>query len=212
MREKNYREYIHEAKIPILVLDQKWHQLFRLNGKPDEIVEQEQVLNDLLREQARLKQEEKDLRKLKNTLMDNIVQNMDGTHEDKVDDINRKKLDEDRRLIDDINTQLEEKQDRILELPKIVKDCNDELMNMTVAYCYKTFRSNAVEIDEITKWIAQVRHDLKVNVVKKQNREINSKQMYSYMHDVFGAKVVDIFDIENNDVDLSKKEEKKESE
>ena len=36
----------------------------------------------------------------------------------------------------------------------------------------------------------------KKNIIKKQNREINNRQIYSYMHDIFGAEVIDIFDME----------------
>ena len=41
------------------------------------------------------------------------------------------------------------------------------------------------------------------NIIKKQNREINSRQIYAYMHDIFGAELMDVFDLENDDMDLS---------
>ena len=46
------------------------------------------------------------------------------------------------------------------------------------------------------------RIDLKKNIIKKQNREINSRQIYAYMHDIFGAEMMDVFDLDNGDVDL----------
>ena len=72
--------------------------------------------------------------------------------------------------------------------------------------------SVAEKINEITAWIKQVRHDLKVNVVKKQNREINTRQMYSYMHDVFGPQATNLFDLQNTDIDLSYQSTKPEEE
>ncbi len=204
-KEKDYKKQLKSIKIPLLVLDQKWHQLFRANGKPDKVVKKEEELNQAIQAQARLSQSLKDLKKLKNTLMDNIVQNMDGTSEEHLDDIMAKKLAADRKLIDEINEKMDNIEDQLIELPRKISTLNEDLMNMTMEYCYNSFRQNAKEIAEISKWIAEVRHDLKVNVVKKQNREINSRMMYAYMHDIFGAQVVDLFDLSNEDVNISLK-------
>ena len=48
-----------------------------------------------------------------------------------------------------------------------------------------------------------MRIDLKKNIIRKQNREINSRQIYAYMHDIFGAQMMDVFDLDNDDIDLS---------
>ena len=63
------------------------------------------------------------------------------------------------------------------------------------------------EIKEIDAWIKQVRIDLKKNIIKKQNREINSKEIYSYMHDIFGAEIIDVFDLKEEEEQEQKKEE-----
>ena len=66
---------------------------------------------------------------------------------------------------------------------------------------------NDEEIKEIDAWIKQVRIDLKKNIIKKQNREINSKEIYSYMHDIFGAEIIDVFDLKEEEEQEQKKEE-----
>ena len=63
---------------------------------------------------------------------------------------------------------------------------------------YEQIKDNTKEIDEISKWINQVRIDLKKNVVKKQKKEIYNKTMYAYMHDIFGADVIELFDMQYN--------------
>ena len=68
-------------------------------------------------------------------------------------------------------------------------------------------RTNDEEIKEIDAWIKQVRIDLKKNIIKKQNREINSKEIYSYMHDIFGAEIIDVFDLKEEEEQEQKKEE-----
>lgn len=200
---RDFKEVVQGRKIPICVLDQKWHKLFALKGKPDEVVEKEKELNVLLQKQGKLNTENKDLKKVKSRLMENIVQNMEGTNEDKSDHVSSKMLDEDRRLMDEVNQQIEDNEDQLLELPREISRVNQELMVLTMDYCYEKLRINISEAKQINEWITQVRIDLKKNIIKKQNREINSRQIYAYMHDIFGAELMDVFDLENDDMDLS---------
>lgn len=199
---KDFGVFLHKKKIPICVLDQKWHRLFALKGKPDKVVSCEEELNELLKKQGQYQREIKELKKLKSKLMSNIVENMEGTHEENAGRISSKKLDEDKRLIDEINAKLEIHEDELLDLPREIDSVNKKLMLLTVEYCYENLRVNVSEIQEITDWITQVRIDLKKNIIRKQNREINSRQMYAYMHDLFGADMMDVFDLDNGDIDL----------
>jgi len=64
-----------------------------------------------------------------------------------------------------------------------------------MTYCYARLRTNASEAKEITDWITNVRIELKKNIIKKQNREINNKEIYSYLHDLFGKDVMQLFDV-----------------
>lgn len=43
---------------------------------------------------------------------------------------------------------------------------------------------------------------IKKNIIRKQNREINNKEIYAYMHDIFGKDIINLFDVQNDDVDL----------
>lgn len=199
--EKDFSEQLQDKKIPILVLDQKWHRLFALAGKPDNVLQVEAELNELIQHQGQLNNDIKDLKKVKNTLMDSIVANMDETHEENINAMVSKKMEEDRRLIDEVNDKIEAYEDELLEIPTLIRDKNLELMLLTMEFCYRNLKSNTSQIDEIAAWIAQVRKELKRNIIKKQNREINNRQIYSYMHDIFGANVIDVFDLKYEDIE-----------
>ena len=43
---KDFRVFLQNKKIPVCVLDQKWHRLFALKGKPDDVTACEQELNE----------------------------------------------------------------------------------------------------------------------------------------------------------------------
>lgn len=192
----DFKQALLDKKVPILVLDQKWHRLFAIHGKTDEIKKVEGELNSLLAEQGKCNQELKDLKKIKSQLMSDIVLNMNDSQNLKEEEIREKKLEDNKRLIDEINEKLENCEDRILELPAEIKKTNETLMILSMDYFYEKLRVNHEESKEIEEWITQIRIDLKKNIIRKQNRDINNREIYSYLHDIFGFDVLNIFDIQ----------------
>lgn len=199
--EESFRKALDDKQIPLLVLDSKWHRLFAIHGKTDLILRLERELNGLLAEQGKWNQELKDLRKLKAKLMEGIVRNMDGANEDMADSLKSRKLEENRRLIEEVNEKIEALADRLLESPHLIKEKNEELMLASMEYCYEKMRVNTREAEDIAEWIRQVRIELKKNIIRKQNCEINSREIYAFMHDIFGPQIIDIFDIRYEDDD-----------
>lgn len=59
-------------------------------------------------------------------------------------------------------------------------------------YFSEKIEKNKLESKEIDDWIANIRVELKKNVIRKQNRDINNREIYSYLHDIFGAEVLDL--------------------
>lgn len=196
MKEEKFLQAIKENKVPILILDPKWHRLFAIHGKTKEIKSMEKELGSLLAEQGKVGQDLKDLKKLKNTLLDNIRRNMDGANEGNSDSLQTRKLEEDSRLVDEVNQKMEACEDRLLELPHLIKEANDQLMLASMKYGYEKMKLNDQEAEEIADWIAQIREQLRENIIRKQNCEINSREIYGYMHDIFGMQILDLFDME----------------
>jgi chromosome segregation ATPase len=127
--------------------------------------------------------------------MESIVQNMDGTSED-AGQTKERMLDVNREQIDETKEKIDACEDELLEIPNQIKAANEELMIESMEYFYEKLRINKQEAAEIDEWITQVRIDLKKNIIRKQNREINNREMYAYLHDIFGPEVLDLFDIE----------------
>lgn len=199
MDDEEIRQRVRQTKIPVLVLDQKWHRLFALEGKPEDIKKAEVRENEILKEQGALNTEYKELKKVKKKLMANIVNHMDEAGSENVS--------KDGSMIDETNRRIDELEDRLLELPKQLKEANDSLMELTVSFAYEKMRTNTDEIKEITDWIRDIRVQLKKNIIKKQNREINNREMYSYMHDIFGRDMLSMFDItDDNRIILTSKD------
>ena len=186
-----FQAALQDKKIPVLTLDNKWYKLFDLTEKTPSIKKQEQALNELIKRQGHLTTEGKDIKRLKKKLMQEIVDLMEleGAQADK-------KVEDNKRLIEECNEKIEAYEDELLELPKEIDKVNHALMAETMALCYERLHENAKEIESIGNWIAAMRIELKKNVVRKQEREIESQRLYAYMHDIFGADVLEIFDMQ----------------
>lgn len=186
MSQKDFKSALLGKTVPLLILDQKWHRLFAVHGKTEEIKELETKLNQLLAEQGRLNTRLKELKKLKAKLLDEIVQKMEE---------HNKKVEDNKKLVDEINEKIDECEDTLADIPFQIRETNDELMLLSMDYFYEKLRVNQEESTEIENWINQVRVDLKKNIIRKQNRDINNREIYAYLHDIFGPEVINIFDI-----------------
>ena len=131
--------------------------------------------------QGKYNNELKNLKKLKSKIMSNIVANMGDDGDEK--------RDKDKQLIDEINEKADNIEGELIEIQKNIKAVNDRLMLLSMDYFSEKIEKNKLESKEIDDWIANIRVELKKNVIRKQNRDINNREIYSYLHDIFGAEV-----------------------
>lgn len=182
-------------KIPVLTLDNKWHQLFTQTQPDKQLLELEVQLNELIKKQGKANTDIKEIKKLKKRLMDQIMENADEAVSGR-DKQAENKQEENTRLINECNEKLEACEDLLIELPREIDLVNRALMKKTMEVCYETLKKNKKEIDETARWIARIRVELKKRLIRKQEQEQMNQELYAYMHDIFGADVIDIFDME----------------
>lgn len=193
-KDEIYSPALKEKKIPILTLDNKWHRLFTQTNPNKMILRLEEELNDLLKKQGKATTESKDIKRLKKKLMQEIVENAEGTAEGNNQKA-LKKMEDNKRLINECNERLTMYEDQLIELPREIDRVNRELMLQTMDICYDTLKTNETEIEETAKWVAAIRVELKKRLIRKQEMEQMNQELYSYMHDIFGAEVIEIFDM-----------------
>ena len=100
-REEDFKEALQGKKLPILTLDNKWHQLFTQHNQNKEVMRMAEELNELVAKQGGLNNDIKDIRKLKAKLMDEIVSGMDGKT------LSDKEMEDHKRLINECNEKIE---------------------------------------------------------------------------------------------------------
>ena len=193
-RNDLFQSALTGKRIPILTLDNKWHKIFT-QKKPDKKLKRlEDELNELLKKQGKLTGEVKEIKKLKKKLMDGIVANASEASVEN-DEKAVRKAQESTRLIDECNEKLEEYEEELLELPREIDKVNKELMLLTMDICYDRLKENEQRIEEDARWVSEVREELKRRLVRKQEMEQANQELYSYLHDIFGAEVIELFDL-----------------
>lgn len=195
-RRASFEEALKGKRIPILTLDNKWYQLLNEEAR-ESVAGLEGELNTLLKLQGKLNNEVKDIKRLKKRLMEEIVSMM-GDGEQEEDSDNAQKAEQNKRLLEECNEKLDGLQDELLELPREIEQVNFNLMLATMDQCYDMMAENNRKIQDTEDWISEIRIELKKKLIRKQEMERHNNAIYHYMHDVFGAEVVDIFDMHHD--------------
>lgn len=195
--ENQYDKFIDMKKIPILPLDNRWHQLFPDEAKPARIKKLEKEVMELVKREGGVNHEMKNLTKLKKKLMKEIVENMEETTSEQ-EKLRQKKLIASQKLIGDINDKFKVLEDEKYELPYRVMKANKELLLESIEVCYDRLETNQSHIEALTEWIEKTRVQLKKNVIIKQEKQDTNNQIYSYMHDMLGPEFMEIFDSGHN--------------
>lgn len=191
LSEEIFENALLGRNVPILPLDNKWHRLMVGLDKTKEMQKAEAEIKELLKRQGKINTDIKVLKKTKTKIMDDMVASMD-------DEDAKDTQDSGKKQIETINSTLEGYQEELHELPRLINELNYQLMLGTMEQCYEIIKSNTCEIEEIADWINHIRVELKKNVIIKQEKELKNQEIYNYMHDIFGADVIDIFDMKYN--------------
>lgn len=190
-------EKLKGKNVPLLILDQRWLNLFQAHEKTKRIKQLESDLLALVKEQGKLNQDIKDLEKLKKQLLDKIVENMSAAQHNKFVE---KKQEKSQELITQIKEKIQTAEERLLELPEEIRKTNEALLIEGMQICYDRITKNETVIKEEEEWILNARNVLKDHILVKQDLEIKNQQMYAYMHDMLGREIIEIFDQEQDKI------------
>jgi DNA repair exonuclease SbcCD ATPase subunit len=192
-----FHHIVKDKKLPILTLDGRWHEIFTEDQKTPEIKELEQRVNNLLKKQGKLVNDIKDMKKLKNSLIKDIMVNMDIS-QDNGGKEKDKKLGKNKQMINELNDKIEKAMDELGDIPYQIKEVNEELMAESINIFYNRLEENKEDLKEVAAWINSIRDELKNKILLKQDLEMKNSQIYSYMHDILGGDLMEQFDKEYN--------------
>ena len=190
---EQFREALQGKNIPVLTLDNKWHQLFTQAETTEEIEALSRRLNQLLMRQGKLNTETKEIRRIRKRLMDEVMENAEELQQEP-DKKLAKKQEDNRRLLEECKQRLEANQEELKFLPDQIDQTNQELMLASMEACYDFLKENSREIEELDAKMKELRIELKKKTVRKQEKEKKNQELYTYMREFFGPEVVELFD------------------
>ena len=137
------REALKGKKVPILVLDRRWHTLFPQGEKPAEIIQLE-----------------------KNQ----------------------------QRLLLEIKERIETESDELIELPRMIKKANEELLATGAHYCFERLANGDEQLKIVKQEIEELRISLREKTEWKDDLEESMDSAYSLMHGLLGHDVMNLYD------------------
>lgn len=195
-QEMRIWELLKKKNIPIACLDERWLRLFPDSEKTPLIKKLENELKELLKRQGKVNTDLKDIKVVRDKLTQSVLE----TAEDISIPENKrlKKQAASQRLIVEARQKQDNLEHELDELPDKIKEANSALIFESVRVCYQRINQNKQDIDMLEQWIEQMREKLKERVVLKQDKEITNEEIYTYLHGMLGAGVMEAFDEKSN--------------
>ena len=195
-QEMRIWELLKKKNIPIACLDERWLRLYPDSEKTPLIKKLENELKELLKRQGKVNTDLKDIR----VVRDKLTQSVLDTAEDTSIPENKrlKKQAASQRLIVEARQKQDNLELELDELPDKIKEANSAIILERVRVSYQRINQHKQDIDMLEQWIEQMREKLKERVVLKQDKEITNEEIYTYLHGMLGAGVMEAFDEKSN--------------
>lgn len=184
---------LKNKNIPLLILDEKWLELFPEHMQSPLIRKQVSEINELLKQQGKQADEIKGMKRYKSQLMQEIVENMDAD-DSLLGKLKRKKMEKNQQKILELKEEMEQREEDLAELPHQLRQANAELLMESARLCYERFQENQERIDELEEEIADLKMELRRKTLDMQDREMKNEKMYTYLHSMLGAGAMERFD------------------
>jgi Protein chain release factor A len=187
------RKVLRKNDISLLILDERWNKLFENTQKTPQIAACEEKLKDLIKEEARLTAEVKEVGINKKKHMDTIIKLTPAVFE-KNDSEAAKEMEHCEKEIKRINERMKKIEEELDILPDKKKETNLELLEQTVNVVYFKISSSRKRVQELEKLIDETREKLKQYIDEKESLAQDDTDIYSYFHDLLGGEELEKLD------------------
>ncbi|MHB8065241.1 MAG: hypothetical protein ACYDG2_21965 [Ruminiclostridium sp.] len=173
--------------IPLLIIDERWNGLFNNNIiKTSSIIDDENKIKELLKEQSRLITESKEIIIKKKECLDDIIKQTTEAFENNNMDAKARMQDCEKTIVA-INKRTIEIEQRLSDIPNDIRRANLELLEKTIKLVYFSIKENQLRVIELDKEIEQAREQIKKLIDEKGLLAQDDTDTYSYFHDILGG-------------------------
>ena len=191
--QKFDKSVLRKNNISILILDERWNSLFASTQKTPEIIKHEEGLKELLKEQARLTAESKEIAHRKKDCMEKIIQLTTEAFENDNEEAKKQMLSCQKEIVQ-INERVTQVQEQMDGIPERIKETNLELLEHTVNLVYFKIKSNRRRVNELEQLIEETREKLKQYIDEKEVLAQDGAEIYTYFHDLLGGEELEKLD------------------
>lgn len=194
-RSDAFLNAVRDSRPAIVVLDERWHQMFEGIDKPKLVRELEKEVDELLKKQGQTNTDLKEVKKVKAKLMDTIVANMDtATGNDGENKKRARILEKNEKLIRECNEKLEKLENDSYEIPIKLKEANEKLIVASMEIAYINLQIGRKKYAQTSEWIEKARAELRKQLIIKQDLEEQNERIYTNMHDILGPRLMELLD------------------
>lgn len=194
-KRKFDRKVLKKNNIHLLILDERWNGLFKDTDKTDKIKQCEKKLRELLKNEAHLISESKEVANRKKVCMDTIISLTSEVFE-KNDEQAKEKMRNCEKEIKYINQRMKEIEEGLEVMPDKVREANLELLEHTVNSVYFKMRENQKRYKELEKIIKVTSQKLEEYTEEMEVLSQGDTDVYSYFHDLLGGEEIEKLDKE----------------
>lgn len=196
IKTKFDRKILRKNDISLLILDERWNSLFESFVKSPEIVKTEEQLKDLLKEQAKLIAEAKEIAKHKKMCLDKIMKLTTEVFDNKNESA-KKEMSDCEKDINKVNERSKIIETEVENIPDRIRELNLELLEHTVNVVYFRMRESEKRVSELGILIEQERTKLKEYIDEKELLSKDHTDIYTYFHDLIGGEELEKLDKEH---------------
>lgn len=184
---------LRKNDISLLILDERFNKLFVNTPKTPAIERCEQKLKELLKEEARLLTEQKEIAASKKMHMDRIIKLTAAVFEQN-DENAKKEMQFSESEIKRINDRAAKIEELLIGIPERIKQVNLDLLEKTVSIVYLKIRASSKRVEELEKLIEESKEKLKKYIDEKESLAQDDTDIYSYFHDLLGGEEIEKLD------------------
>lgn len=189
-----FEQITKEKMIPILVEYEPFNKLI-LHGTNTAMEKLIAELKEIIKEEKAHILEIKNLSKEKSRATAKVLYFSEQVNKEdggKLSDLN--KLENERLSINNANSEIEQRQDKINNLLTKKEEVNLSLLKETITYCYKNIEADEKNLKVVLKKIDEIRKELEENRIKRDDLQDRVNNTYSFIHGLMGSKATEKID------------------
>lgn len=193
-KNDDFTRNVRVNNLPILILDETFNYTFK-NNKTDRMIEIEEELRELLKEQGALNNEFSQLQKTKKIRLSKII-GLSGEVDKENSDVAVKKMGENQELVEHINGKLQAIEKKLDVIPDMIERKNYELFQEAVKVTYNDVSKTSAKIKKIEPEIEKLREKLKEKTDEMKILDDEFKEKTLFLRTFIGYEGIEILNSE----------------